>query len=293
MSRPIPDAILKSLDRLDPLPITVHNVLRILSDPRTSIARIADVIEHDQAIAASVLRLSRTMAYGGCATISTVREAVLRLGTATLLDMVLGEYLRRVSVAAPMYRLTEDDLWLHGAASQLAVKAIVAERPGCDVPLMATTAALVHDIGKLLMVRHLKVDVSVILRHCATYQVTFVEAERALFGTDHAAVGAAMARSWQFPAPITRAIEEHHDAEISDPTPIIDAVVTANFVTKTIGVGLGAEGLNLRVDPACLERLGLDFEAFGRVCVQTSVWLDEVKRAHGVGAPARAAATGR
>src|SRR5262249_4434702 len=190
--------------------------------------------------------------------------------------------MKRLKFSAPMYRLSEDELWLHGAGAQLAVRAIQQEKPNGRIPQTAPTAALVHDIGKLVMVRHLKADVALIVQYCRDQRVTFVEAGRALFGTDHAAVGAAIAKKWKFPEATTDAIERHHDAELHDSTPVIDAVVTANLVVKTIGMGLGAEGLNLRVDMSCPRRLGLDFESFSRVCVQTTMWIDDVRETHGL-----------
>lgn len=283
MPRSIPDDLWKQIERLEPLPVTAQALLAAVTDGDVSFSRIADLIELDQAIAASVLRLSNTTQFATRThEISTVREAVLRIGTAALLDIVLGDYLHRIRVSAPMYRLTEDDLWLHGAAAQLAVRALQQEKPNAHVPPAAVTAALVHDIGKLVMVRHLKVDVKVILTRCTEANLTFVEAERELFGTDHAIVGAAMARKWHFPDPITDAIERHHDAVLEHPTPVIDAVITANLIAKTIGVGLGGEGLNLRIDMSCPRRLGLDFESFSRVCIQTTTWLDEIRRTHGM-----------
>jgi putative nucleotidyltransferase with HDIG domain len=284
MPPPIPEDFLKQIDRLEPLPVTAQALLAAVTDGDVSFSRIADLIELDQPIAASVLRLSNTTEYATRATyeISTVREAVLRIGTAALLDLVLGDYLKRVRVSAPLYRLNEDELWLHGAAAQLAVRAMQQERPNANIPPAAVTAALVHDIGKLVMVRHLRVNVDVVLQRCAEKKLTFIEAERELFGTDHAIVGAAVGRKWHFPDSITDAIERHHDAVLEHPTPVIDAVITANLVAKTIGVGLGGEGLNLRIDMSCPRRLGLDFESFSRVCILTTTWLDEIRRTHGM-----------
>ena len=59
---------------------------------------------------------------------------MLRLGTVPLLNMVLGDYLTRIKTAAPLYDLSEDDLWAHAAAAQLAVRAITQERPGASFP---------------------------------------------------------------------------------------------------------------------------------------------------------------
>jgi putative nucleotidyltransferase with HDIG domain len=280
MARAIPEALLKNVDKLEPLPVTAQALMKAISDGDASFAKLAGLIELDQAVAANVLRMSRSAAYAGRSPATTVRDALVRMGTSALLDLVLGDYMRRLRVAAPMYALSEDDLWQHGAAAQLAVRAIQQEKPHSNVPQSAVTAALLHDIGKLVMVRSLKVEVSTIVQRCKETGETWVQAERALFDTDHAAVGAAVARKWNFPDDITDAIERHHDAELPESTPVLDAVVTANLVAKTIGVGLGMEGMNLHVDMECPQRLGLDFESFGRVCIQTTIWLDEVREAH-------------
>jgi len=211
-----------------------------------------------------------------------VHEAVVRLGTLALLDLVLEGYLKKLRAATPLYDLSEQDLWLHGAAAQLAVRAIAAERPQAKIPATAETAALVHDIGKLIVSRYMKADVRELVKHARTRAITFVEAEREILGVDHAVVGAAMAEAWQFPPEITDAIRRHHSPPFEHPTVVLDAVALANAVAKTIETGLGAEGLNFTVDPGSYRRLGLDFAAFGRVCLQTQTWLKEMMRAHGV-----------
>lgn len=48
-----------------------------------------------------------------------------------------------------------------------------------------------------------------------------------------------------------------------------DVAEVANVVGRTIDVGLGAEGLNLVVAPGSCQRLGVDYAAVGRVCLQT------------------------
>ncbi len=206
---------------------------------------------------------------------------MLRLGTVALLDLILEGYLNRLRTATPVYDLSEHDLWLHSAAAQLAVRALMAERPRARIPPIAETAALLHDIGKLIVSRHLKADVRDLVAHAKTRGITFVEAEREVLGVDHTEVGAAMAEAWKFPPEIVEAIRRHHSTPFTPPTPVLDAVALANVVAKTIETGLGAEGLNFAVDPGSYRRLGVDFATFGRVCLQADSWLKEVTRAHG------------
>ena len=277
----VPEEIVRGIGQLDPMPVTAQRLVALLNGEDVSLAAIADLIEFDQAIAAAVLRAASTVRYAGHTT-STVREAVLRLGTVALLDLVLEGYLKKLRVATPLYDLTERDLWLHGVAAQLAVRALAAERPQAGIPAIAETAALLHDIGRLVMSRYLKADVRELVAHARAYAMTFVDAERECLGVDHATVGAAMAEAWQFPKAIVDAIRLHHSPPFENPTRVIDAVVLGNAVAKTIGIGLGAEGLNFAVDPGSYRRLGVDFSTFGRVCLQTDTWLRKTALAHGV-----------
>jgi putative nucleotidyltransferase with HDIG domain len=279
----IPDRLLEGIQQLKPLPITVQRLNTALSDEEVSPKKVADIVEYDGAVAANILRAANSAAYAGRYQTKGIRDAVVRLGTNTLLTIVLGEHLKSMKVPAPMFDLTEDDLWLHGAASSLAVRAMMRESPAKIIPEGATIAALVHDIGKLVMVRYLKTDVFEILSLCEKRTLTFVEAERELFGCDHAELGAAIARKWSFPAPIVGAIERHHMMLLPDPEPILDAVMLANLAAKSAGIGLGGAALNIKIDyTGSRERLGLTVEGFERACAQTRIWTEELESSEGL-----------
>jgi putative nucleotidyltransferase with HDIG domain len=280
----IPEKLLEGIDRLEPLPPTVQRLVVALNEEDVDFDEVVSAVEFDAAVASNILRIANSPVYGGRAEIQHIRDAIVRLGTAALLDIVLVGHLRAIKRPAPLYDLSEDDLWLHGAAASLAVKAITREVEGRRIPPASGIAALIHDIGKLIMVRYLEADVSAIVDLSRRERITFVEAERELLSCDHAVIGGAMARKWNFPVEITEAIEQHHDSPISDPTPMLDAVILANLAAKTAGVGLGAEGLNLRVDAdGSRERLGLTLEGFERACAQTVFWLADLKHNFGVG----------
>jgi hypothetical protein len=70
---------------------------------------------------------------------------------------------------------------------------------------------------------------------------------------------------------VTNAIARHHDAHLGASTPVLDAVVIANMVSKNILMGLGAQGFNLSVDRECVPHLDLAFTRFARVCLQTDI----------------------
>ncbi len=62
MARAIPEAVLKNVDKLEPLPVTAQALMKAISDGDASFAKLAGLIELDQAVAANVLRISRSAA---------------------------------------------------------------------------------------------------------------------------------------------------------------------------------------------------------------------------------------
>ena len=274
----IPNQILHGVKHLDPLPVTARRLSTMLGDESVNIREIADIVEYDAAVAANVVRVANSAAYGGRYPVERVRDAVVRLGTANLLTIVLGDYLRTFRITAPLYDLTEDDLYLHSAAASLMIKAMSSEtkRP---LPAPASIAALLHDIGKLIMVRYLKADVSALQSLCREKKITFVEAEREVFGCDHAEVGAAVAKNWGFPNEITLAIEQHHRVVPGGSGILLDAVMLANYAAKSIGIGLGAEAFNIPMDyDGSRQRIGLSLEGFERACAEAAIWLVDQKK---------------
>jgi len=274
----IPNQIINGIQHLDPLPVTARKLSTMLRDENANVQEIAQVVQYDAAVAANILHVANSPAYAGRYPVERIRDAVVRLGTENLLAIVLGEYLKTFRISAPLYALTENDLYLHSAASSLMIKAMIPEMRH-KLPGSASIAALLHDIGKLVMVRYMKADVSVLLALCSEKKISFVQAEREIFGCDHAEVGAAMARQWGFPQEIVFTIEQHHQVVSGGNGPLLDAVMLANYAAKSMGIGLGAEGFNLQIDFAgSRERLGLSTEGFERACAQAAIWIAEQRK---------------
>ena len=277
----IPEKLMDGIQRLDPLPITLQKLTAALQDEKAGCRGIAEILEYDGAVAANILRVANSGAYGGRYRTETIGDAVVRLGTTNLLNIILGDHLKSLG-PAPMYNLTENDFWAHSAASSLAVKAIMAETNPYVFPKIAGIAALLHDIGKLLIVRYMHVDVSAVVSLAQEHGIPFVDAERMLLGCDHTEVGAGIARRWNFPTEVAHAIEHHHSI-LEEPEPLIDAVMLANLAAKSVGAGMGADGMNFRIDySGSRERLGLTLQGFERACAQTAVWLDELRKLNAI-----------
>jgi putative nucleotidyltransferase with HDIG domain len=272
----IPENLIQGIGNLDPLPVTIRQLMSSMSGEDYALSEVAKIVEYDQAVMANILRVANSAYFSGRNRIETVQAAIVRIGTSSLMNIVLGQYLRGLTVDTPLYDLTEDDLWIHSVAASLAAEEIM-KVTAMQVTKNAPVAALLHDVGKLVMVRYFEGDFRPVLALCEENDCTYFEAERQLFGCDHAEVGGAVARNWGFPEEVTLAIEKHHLAGNGEAHPALDTVVLSNLVAKTLAVGLGAEGMNLSVDSQCPKRLGIDFDGFCLICTSVAERLDELR----------------
>jgi len=283
---PIPQELLRDIHHMDPLPITVQRLMTMLGEDMISPREVASVIEYDQVVAATLLRVANSPIMGSRINIERVSDAVMRLGVDQILEIALGSHYRQISRPAEMYDLSENELWLHGALASVAAKEIAGSCTTMKIPAVASVAALTHDIGKLILVRYVDVDMHALLDVAREKGITFVEAEEELLGFNHAEVGAAIAEKWRFPEEVRDAIARHHQVPLEESNPVLDAVIMANWVAKTIGVGLGAEGLNFQVDEGVAKRLGFRHPEFIQICSRVADLMEDLKKVYSAGVAA-------
>lgn len=254
------------IERLEPMSESVTRLAQMVGDPDTDLGAIIRIVELDQALTASVLRWANSVWSLSQIPILTVRDAVIRLGAGNVLKLAVGKRISGdMSRSFPGYGLGEKELWRHSIASALAVENL-AQFAQESIPGVGFTAALLHDIGKLLLEPHFTPEIIAEIKAVIERErVTYVEAELRVLGTDHAKVGGAVGRHWKFPELLVQAIENHHDPDAA-PNPVQDAVHIANTVAKIIGVGLGNSEMNMRVSEDAARRLGLASSGLESLC---------------------------
>ena len=230
---------------------------------------VVRAIQLDEALTTNVLRVANSAQHASRTAIDTVKQAVVRLGSDRILQLVVGGHVScAMRQACDGYELDEYELWRHSVATALAAE-LVSQASTVRVPGAAFTAALLHDIGKLLLDRHLGRESVENIRNLMTREgMVYIEAERQVLGTDHAHIGGAVVHRWRFPDELVRAIGQHHNPD-TEPTPVLDTVHVANLVAKLIGVGLGTEQMNLRASALAAARLGLRAEDIDALCAET------------------------
>jgi putative nucleotidyltransferase with HDIG domain len=270
------DRISGTIGELSPLPQTATRLAALISKGNWTVDSCVEIIRYDQALTADVLKYANSAFSGAKRQISDVRDAVIRLGGGRILEDLLARHLRRdFAMALPAYGYDERDLWRHSVAAAVAAESLGAYA-GVPVDGLAFTAALLHDIGKLVLARTApREDMEAVWKMVTGTHCSCEQAEKEVLGVTHAETGAAIIAAWGLPEGIVRGVKNHH-AQNDPADSMTDCVMVANVVARSIGEGIGHEGMNIGGDALVGRRLGLTKEKIEQVCMQTRYRFQEV-----------------
>jgi HD-like signal output (HDOD) protein len=249
--------LVKAAHGLDPLPATVARLAALIVRPDWSLNEAAHVVEFDAALTGRLLRLANSAAMAGLSPVNTARDAIMRVGIGPALAFAAASGLRKqLKRALPEYGLSEGQLWRHSVASALAVEPI-ARRARTAVPAECFTAALLHDVGKLVLARFLSPDE---LRWLAdardTGGLSSLQAETEVLGVNHAELGGQIAGTWKLPEGLIKGVTFHHSPDEGRDL-VCDVVYLANIAAKRIGEGVVRAPNEVVAHEPSLARLGI------------------------------------
>jgi putative nucleotidyltransferase with HDIG domain len=270
------DRITGAIGELSPLPQTATRLAALISKGNWTVDSCVEIIRYDQALTADLFKYANSAFSGSKRQISDIRDAVIRLGGGRILEDLCARHLHHdFAMALPVYGYDERDLWRHSVAAAVAVESLGAYA-GVPVDGFAFTAALLHDIGKLVLARTApREDMEAVWKMVTGARCSCEHAEKEVLGVTHAETGAAVIAAWGLPEGIVRSVKNHHAP--NDPADsMTDCVMVANVVARSIGEGIGHEGMNTGGDAQVGKRLGLTKEKIEQVCVRTRYRFQEV-----------------
>jgi putative nucleotidyltransferase with HDIG domain len=275
------EQLVSKADSLGPLPPTVPKLAAVVGRTDSTVDDVVAVIQYDQGLTVDILKFANSAFSASNRTIATIRDAVLRLGGARILEQVMARHLT-TGMAAPLeaYGYIERELWRHSVAAACAAE-VLGGLTRVRLDGLAFTAALLHDIGKLVLGRMAPAVYGERVWSIVSEQKqTCEQAEHEVFGFTHADVGAAMARAWGLPDALAAAICDHHRADAA-PGTLTATIMVANTIARLIGEGVGNEGMSFAVPGGIVESLGLTKESIEKLCSQTAGKFAEVMKLYG------------
>ena len=251
--------LVSQVTTLPSLPEVYHDVVRELRSPDASIQSVAQLISKDVGMTTKLLQLVNSSFFGLPRRIESPAHAASMLGLNVLKPVVLS-----ASIFSQFDRTNIPDYSLEAFSNHCVVVSRCAHRIAeyeqmeKEVVADSQLAALVHDVGQLVLASNLATEFGNALRLARENETTLSAAEVECLGADHADVGAYLLGLWGLPEPILEAVAFHHQpsrcpAEVFGP---LTAVHVANVLVSETPL-CGPASANLEMDVEYLERLGL------------------------------------
>lgn len=224
--------LIGSVEQLPSVPAVYQELMGAMSHPGISAQKIARIIEKDAAMAAKILQLVNSACFGLKRNITSVDQAVAHLGMDLIKDLSLSVHvfaaLERSALRLGFSFNAEQE---HAVLTARIAKRLVSNRRQSQD---AFTAALLHDIGNLVLAVCIPEKFKKTFLTCQASGRPAHEVEAELLGVTHAEVGAYLLGLWGLPYPIVEAVAYHHNpaAALETTFDIPTAVSVANALVE-------------------------------------------------------------
>ena len=220
------------------LPVIYQHLFQLMQDPDVSVPHVSDLIAQDQALSTKILHLVNSAFYGHSKQITTISRAVVILGFRAVRSAALAisvfDYFKDEGETTG---INMQDFWVHSIATASTCK-VLAEHVKLPQQEEAFVVGLLHDVGKLIEKRYFARDFDDLYKAAQEQHLSWYGGEQLLFQINHATIGKAVFRAWDFPANVVDGIHYHHDPEKAGTVPQLAALVhVADYMAYQMRLG--------------------------------------------------------
>lgn len=197
---------LAGFEDLRPFSTVVQRLIEEISHPDSDLADVCKILEADPGLASRVLKVANSAAYRVHAPCASLVQAVVRIGGANLTGLAMA--MSALALFKDVGGMGEQ-VRQHSAGTAAIARLLAESLDRSAVSSQVFLVALLHDIGKLLLIQ--KGDpayVKLVARERSPASLHLKE--QAMWGFDHAMLGAHVLSAWDIPAPIPQLVAWHH-----------------------------------------------------------------------------------
>lgn len=239
-----------------------QSVYKAAQSDKATAEEICALIQEDPILVSEVLRMANSSFFSGLAEITTMQDAVVRLGLKQLCTLVLSISQKRMySASAGKYQDRLKTLWQHVSTTSLSARWIAGATGYRKLADEVHVAALLHDVGKLSLLR-------IIEELAETSDIPqldeLIDPTLDLFHCQH---GAKLLEMWGVPQVYRDIVLQQEDEEFDDTNISLVIVRLANRACAKEGISdrpeleLSLESLN---ETSCL---GMDEIGLAELCI--------------------------
>lgn len=243
---------LKSLKNLPTMPGVFQEINKSIQNPETTAEDIAKIISSDQALSAKILRIVNSVLYGFPRRISNIRHALIILGFDVVKGLLLSSSVFDIMLARGFL-----GLWQHSIGCAISA-GVIAKKLNMPDPEEVFVAALLHDLGKVIIKLELPEESLLIEQKVIDNQISIYEAEKDILGFTHTTVGKWLCQEWYLPNKLAYPITYHHQPNLSEFAIQSTAVVhVADSLVRGIGFGFAGDNFVPKIDNRAWDILGI------------------------------------
>ncbi len=221
---------------LPSVPPAVNKLLELVQDPEVSMQNLCRVLADEPMLAARVLAVSRSPRYALRTLPTTLLGAVQVLGFRTLTSLVITSATQNLRVKG---NPVSDKLWRHSLGVALAMR-ILCQRARSRDDEIGFLIGLMHDVGQMLFLHGDPDGYANLLSGVRAAHRPIVEAEREVYGVDHALMGHTILNRWNLDGQIIHAALKHH-SDGASPNELANLLTVADFLSCRCNLGFFTE----------------------------------------------------
>ncbi len=203
------------------LPNVAAEVLSSTLDDQANAARLAELIQQDQSLAAHLLRVVNSPGFRGTTEIVALQQAIARLGMQSIREIALTVSVKGSLLQPGPYGDLAKAAWHHGLGTGLWAKE-VARRARKNVEV-AYLCGLLHNVGKPLLINH----VSNLVKDMDPAQRLDTQELVGVLDRHVAGAGVMVAEEWRLPSAVALTIRYFGDfssaQNAQDTVAVVDA----------------------------------------------------------------------
>lgn len=211
----IPKTLIDGIDKLLSLPDVVIRVNELIESETASIEAIGEVINHDPALSAQLLKLVNSAFYGFPSQVDSVSRAINLIGTLELRSLIFASSAASVFNNIPSDLIDMNSFWHRSVYSGLIAKklASITQRTKGETQFLT---GLLHDTGRLILLTQLPTEYKELLEASRARDAKLEELEHEWLGFSASELGASLLEHWHLPARLWVPVKFQHNPEASD-----------------------------------------------------------------------------
>jgi HD-like signal output (HDOD) protein len=218
---------------IPPYPAVALRVKQAATRPDVGLAEVSGIIRADGALAADLLRCANSPIYRRSSPVTTLNQAVTRVGAREVVRLALASSLAAHAYAPGPLAALRRLVWLEGTSSALLCQELARLRE-LD-PEEAFVAGLLHDFGKIIACSCLER----IARESKLEGQWPLAAWSQVVDDLHVGLGLALASRWRLPNLVTQVVAKHHDAPGANGDALLEVVKASDAIVAQLSCAAG------------------------------------------------------